>query len=174
MAKQKPTRSDEDKEPDTSFLEINEDDLGYEWIRQPKLFFDKSWKLAKTRGLLDESKAALELCYATLESRIREEPAVFDMPKVTDAAVKAKIPQIEEYQEALGAFNRVERKVALLDAAVSALEHKKRALEKLVDLKTMEFYSQPHASSESKETTDRLEQKAIRSLGRRRRKERDE
>jgi len=169
MAKQKLNANE--GEIDDTFLEIDEDDLGGEWVKQPKLYFKYAYKLNIARSALDEAKAHLELTTAECDSEIRENPTDYDIPKATDNAVKNKIPQHPKYKEAIERFNKAKRKIAFLDAAVSSLEHKKRALEKLVDLKTTEYYSEPKARKESREAVDDMSTRVIRSKARNRSKE---
>ena len=54
----------------------------------------------------------------------------------------------DEYLEASVAVSKAYHKVNLTQAAVTALEHRKRALEKLVDLHGQNYFAEPHAKTE--------------------------
>lgn len=138
-------------EEDYSFLSIDEHILDKEWVRQPALYFKWAQKLADARKRLDDSKVALTLVAAELSQAIRENPDQYGIAKITEAAVTTAIPAQEEHQSAVRRINKAKHTVDVLDAVVTALEHRKRALEKLVDLYGQSYFSTPHTSQENQE-----------------------
>lgn len=162
------------QELDESCLEIDSLALDKEWVEQPSLYFKWARKLALARNSFDEAKAELELVQAELDSSIRESPSEYDIPKLTDKAVEAKIPQQGEYQKALKAFHTAKKRMNLCDAMVEALEHRKRSLEKLVDLHISEYYSTPRASGDASHAMADVEKRAARTKKRRKQLESDD
>jgi hypothetical protein len=136
------------KDEDYDFLDIDENMLDREWVKQPKLFFNWARKLAGARLRLDEAKADLDLVRADLDRDIRANPKKYNLVKVTEDAVKNCIVTLDEYLEALRMVNKNKHQVDIYDAAVKALDHKKRALEKLVDLHGQNYFSSPRTSDE--------------------------
>jgi hypothetical protein len=137
------------------FIEINENELDKEWVEQPVLYFRWARKLADARLKVDEAKAELELVTAELDSKIREDPESYGIEKLTEAGVKSTILIQEEYTDALQTFNAARHQVNILDAGVNALEHRKRALEKLVDLYARSYFAPPQASGKNRKEFDK-------------------
>lgn len=159
----------------SDILEIDLDSLDEEWVNQPQLYYAYAKRLADARQKLDESKSEFELTKAELEKAIRDDPEKFDMPKVTEAAVKSCILTQDEYNNARTAVSEASHRVDVLQAVVIALEHRKRALEKLVDLHGQSYFAEPKASRSSRETvSDMKHHAAFKSAGKKRkRKETD-
>jgi hypothetical protein len=127
-----------------NFIDINEHELDREWVEQPKLYYKWAKKLADKRLYLDEAKANFDLVKADLDARIRADPDEFDLgEKVTEASVQACILRQVEYVNAQQELNAARHEVNVLEAGVSALDHRKRALEKLVDLYGMQYFAEP-------------------------------
>ncbi len=126
-----------------NFLEIDLFNLEKEWSKQPKLYFKYARLLGEARNRVDEEKAEFELVCAKVEADIRDQPDKYGVNKVTDKAVTATVPMQKSYQIALANLNEAKKQVAYLDAAVEALEHRKKALEKVVDLHIHEYYAEP-------------------------------
>jgi len=134
---------------DESVLEINQLRLDEEWVNQPKLYLEYAAKLADARRDLDLSKSELELTVAELDADIRADPEGHDIgEKVTENAIKNCIPTLKRYQVANNALIDAKHKVDVLQAFVNALDHRKRALENLVDLHGQSYFAEPRARKE--------------------------
>src|SRR5690606_19360446 len=79
---------------------------------------------------------------------IRSDPESFQLEKVTEKAVEATVPLHPKVAKARQSLIEAKHGADVLQAAVNALEHRKRALESLVQLYGMEYYSEPRASGE--------------------------
>lgn len=132
---------------DDNFLEIDEHALDKEWIKQPALYYKYAKKLADARLEQQEAQNDLEAEKADLDRMIREDPDEYDLPKITEAGVAATIIAQSEYKDALKAVQRKQHEVATLQAAVTAFDHKRKALEKLVDLHGQNYFSEPRAKT---------------------------
>lgn len=154
MAKPKPQTD----EPD--FFLIDENELDREWIEQPKMYYRYAVRLADARRTHDQRKTEVDIAYAEAALRIRNNPGKYDLEKITDASVKEAIIRDDEYQSALEALNNARHEMDVLDAAVKALDHRKRALENLVELHGQNYFSTPRAPS--KEASESLDKKASR------------
>jgi hypothetical protein len=146
-------------EIDESFLEIDSDKLDEEWLNQPDLFFKYAKLKAKTDRELDEAKSELDVVEAELDKAIRNRPEKYDLIKITDKSIEKAILREASYQNALDALNDAKYKSAILDAAVKALDHRKRALENLVFLHGQNYFSSPRANDETKEFARDAERK---------------
>lgn len=164
--KTKPVVSDDD----SSFLDIDLNELEVEWRNQPRLFHDYATaksdaekEVSETKAEWDvttaEAKEELDLVTAELDASIREKPSDYGLEKLTEPLIKATVLRQEEYQAAQKKLTEVKYKAAvalaearhkadILEAAVKALDQRKIALGKEVDLWLGGYFSTPRASTE--------------------------
>lgn len=143
-----------------SFLAIDPLRLDQEWMGQPRLYHEYARKLADCRMVLDEAKNSLEILEAELYLKISQNPEEFELPKTTEAVIKSAVVSQLTYQEALVQIVQAKHDVAVYEAAVTALEHRKRALEKSVDLLLADYFSAPKAARPaSKEAMEQADKK---------------
>lgn len=151
-------------------LDIHPDQhkLDEEWVNQPQLRFRYGAELADARKRLTEAKAAMTITEAELEMAIRESPEKFDLPKVTEAAVKATVLIQEEYQACRQLVINTQHDVDIIEAAVTAIDHRKHALQDLVSLYLSGYFSNPKAPEGAREQMDQVVKASVRGRGRRR------
>lgn len=154
-------------EGSTDFFALDINNLEVEWVQQPKLFHHHALQLADARELHEQSKAELELIKAELDLKIRR-IATKKGDKLTEATVQSMIVVDSGYQDSLKAVSTARHTVDVLTAAVNALDHRKRALEKLVDLHGQNYFSVPSARGEARKA---LEEKVDASTFRMRKKD---
>lgn len=151
------------------FLEIDPYKLDREWLKQARLYFQYGQLLADARQRLDEAKSALELVDAELDADIRLKPEDFGLsvPRLTESIVRGAIVADPEHRKAERAVILAKRDVGYFDAATTALDHKKRALEGLVQLHLSGYYAEPRARGDSREMIEEAEKTNARRKGRR-------
>lgn len=153
-----------------SFLAIDKLRLDDEWLGQPQLYFTYAEKLAEARRVLDNASAEVDAVWAELDSKIRRKPAKYGFDsKPTEGAIGSKIQRISSYKEVLRRKIDAKFEVDINQAAVIALEHRKRALTELVELQLSAYYSAPVARSEgAKHIVESSRQKKLakRTIGR--------
>lgn len=135
-----PTKTD-----DPDFFEIDKNQLDLEWQRQPGLFHKYATQLADAKREFEQAKTATDVAAANADSIIRETPAKFGIEKVTEAAVKAAVVSHPGYARAVAKMHEARHAVDILQAAVTTLDHRKKALENLVDLRLADYFSEPRA-----------------------------
>ncbi len=157
-----------DEQEGFSYVEVDIEQLDKEWVEQPTRFHKAAKKVADARHELAKAKAALEIIEAEVALDIRNNPTTFGLKKPTETAVKNMVVVDKRTQTAVKTLNKAKHKVDVFEARVSALEHKKRALENLVSLHQSDYFSAPRArgvTSEVREEVDRKKKKAIRTMG---------
>jgi hypothetical protein len=159
-------RETEDDEFD--FFDLDPLRLDEHWVEQARLFFRYSVQTAEARQEVNRLKAELDVVAAELDQAIREDPDEFNIAKPTEAAIKAAIPLQDDYRAAQKALFTAMHDQDIYQAACGALEHRKRALEKLVDLAKLEWFAEPRASEESRDVAEKLVKEAVRRKKRRR------
>lgn len=149
-------------EIDSTFLEIDRDSLDEEWINQPELFFKYASRSAKASREVDEAKAELEVVKAELDKRIRSNPGKFGVGKISEKAIEGAMARTSEFQDATETYIKAKYQEGILSAAVKALDQRKKALEKLVELHGQNYFSTPKAGEHSREAVDDIERTAAR------------
>ncbi len=135
-----------------SILAIDKDRLDVEWLNQPLNFYKFSKRLAKKRALADEAKGNLDLVEAEVDKDIRANPRKYGFGKddrVTESAISAAKKESEEYQAALKQLNEAKYEVDLAFAMVTAMSHKKDALENLVRLHGQDYFASPRGEGDA-------------------------
>ncbi len=137
-----------------SILAIDEMQLDKEWVGQAVLFMEWAEKLADKRAELEDLKDALTIVEAELSRSIRNDPTEYGVSKVTEAAVKAAIPECKDYRRAVRRINKAKHVVDVYQALVTAIDHRRRALENLVNLHGQKYFSAPRGGNEDTEQAE--------------------
>lgn len=163
-------------EPELVF-DIDKNRLDDEWLNQPKRYFQWAVQLEDARADVDEAKRAFDVAKAEfdevkaeVELTIRNKPDKFNLPKVTDKSIAAVLIMQPEYKEAQKelfktqkAIDIAKHRAGVLQAAVTALDQRKKALEKLVDLHGQKYFATPRASENSREAMEEVEKQSVRA-----------
>lgn len=136
-----------DQEPD--LFAIDPHRLDEEWIKQPSLYRKWARQLANAREEWERAKAQRDVVTAEIDKAIRFNPEEYGLEKITEPSVEKTILLQKRYQRAHAVVVEAKHKVDLLEANVSALDHRKRALEKLVDLFLSDYFSKPREPKDS-------------------------
>jgi hypothetical protein len=119
---------------------IDENALDLEWSKQPYTYQKYAEKAALLEADVRRAKDSLELIYAETDEKVR---ASFCDKKSTEAMVKAGILQDASYQSVQKKLVDTLQEKGTFDAVAQSFEHKKKALEKLVDLHLSGYSSSP-------------------------------
>lgn len=147
-------------------LQIDRDSLDVEWVNQPSLYFKHASRLADARRDSDEAKSDLEVMKAELDKQIRSDPTAFGMSKATEVSIAATVSSSAAYQLAQQAVFDAKHKVDIFQALVTALDHRKKALENLVSLWSQSYFAAPKAPEGSEERMEDVKKRSIRRKGR--------
>lgn len=149
---------------DTDLVNIDEGSLDEEWIDQPKRYLEYATQLADAKDALERAKASLDVTEAEVEFEIREHPVKHGLKQpIREGAIKLAVLLHARTKDGLKKVNRCKHRVNVLDAIVTALEHRKRALEKLVDLHGQGYFSKPRTKSKEYEDTVKAKKRKARS-----------
>lgn len=144
-------------------LNIDQHNLDKEWTEQPKLYLDFATALATARQEADQAKAELEIVDAELDKNIRLHPTRFDIDgKITENVVSNTILAHKSHTKAYQRLIAAKHEVAVLQAAVEALEHRKKALENLVQLWLASYFAEPRVKGETREKMEEAEKRNVR------------
>lgn len=137
---------------DAGFIQIDPEALDREWHAQARLAWEYGRREASARDAHAKAEANLDLVRAEVYLEVKMCPSDHGFPE-------GKQPTVEDVKAAVTVSKRfraaqeiaLDRKKELDEYAVAvrALEHKKRALEKLVDLEQMHYHSEPRAAEGS-------------------------
>lgn len=124
-------------------IRIDEDALDIEWLNQPRLMLKYSKISAEAKMEMLLRKEGLDLIKADLDKEIRSDPEKFGIVKITETAVSNTIISHKLYKEANTAYLQAQYEADIARGAVSAVEHKKDALENLVRLFGQNYFAGP-------------------------------
>lgn len=127
---------------DPQMFTIDSKHLDIEWGKQANSAFECSRIAAQARLVFEDFTRQYDVARAEAYSLIRQDPSQFGMTaKPTEAAIDAVLtcmPQLRELSEKISAARY---QLNLAQAAVNAIENKKKALEGLTSLLAMNYYS---------------------------------
>jgi hypothetical protein len=126
-------------------VEIDAYQLDQEWVKQPGFYHRYAVQLADAKRVADGWKAQVEVVRAELYTAILADPGQFGLTKTTEEAVKNCITIQPAYRQAQQQLLEARHAVDILEAAVAAIDQKKRALESLVQLQLSDYYAKPRA-----------------------------
>lgn len=139
-------------------LKIDLNDLHGEWLRQPALYMKYAEMAAQSQRARDQLKEKIDVVRAEQDSKIRNAPLDFNCPvdkagapKITEAWINSTIQRQPEFNKANEDFHSANYTMNVLKSAVSAFDHKKKALEFEVQLWQGNYYSVPVDRSEKRD-----------------------
>lgn len=145
-------------------IDVDLNRLDEQWVGQVRLRRHYGRLLADARRDLADAKAELKLVEAELKLAIRTKPDEFDLDKVTESAIEATVVVQPRYKAAQRRVIECQHEVDVLDeSAVAAIDHRKKALEDLVQLYLSGYFAAPRAPEGAKESmADREQREAFR------------
>jgi len=142
-------------------VSIDENSLDVEWLRQAELMMKYSKLAAKFRLLQDKAKESLDLMKASLDLSIRTTPEEYGLTKVTESAISNAITTDKAYTDCLAEYNQARYDAEIARAAVTALDHKKSALENLVKLFGQQYFAGPSIPRDITEMKEQAQRKRV-------------
>lgn len=125
------------------FFDIDIHRLHEEWQEQPRRFRKYATKLAHARKKFEKAKAVRDVVEAELDREIRTDPQSHGIDKITESCVAKAIVLNKRYQNANSDVIDCKHEMDILQAAVDALDHRKKALENEVSLRLADYFADP-------------------------------
>jgi hypothetical protein len=170
MKTAKKSRLDREEKPSNSdfdFFDIHEDTIAEHWLDQPRLVLQHGLKAADAKDEQDRAKARLDVVRAEVGDEIRKDPERFGLEKTTEASIAMAVTLDDRVRKAENDVFDARHKTEILQAVLTALEHRKRALEGLVTLRGQGYFAEPQANtSGAREYADKMVKRGIRSARR--------
>jgi hypothetical protein len=136
-------------------FDISLETLDRDWLQQAKAVFNTGLLQADARDVMDRAKASLDVAIADAKLEIARNPEEFDLEKTTVDAIAAAAAKHDLVKIARERYNRHKHRVDVIQAALNALEHQKRALQHLVELHKQGYFAAPTTDAEGYEVLDR-------------------
>lgn len=124
-------------------MRIDEDALELELLEQPSLVAKYSRLLAEAKRDRDLLRENLDLVKAEINLDIRDNPTKYKLEKLTVDSVNACILMEDDFKKAQKDLNDSSFEVNVLTGVISAIDHRKSALENLVKLFGMDYFAGP-------------------------------
>ncbi len=132
---------------DYNLFDLDKHKLDEEWLQQPKLRRQAGEREADLRAEYERAKRRRDVTEAELSLACRRDPEKFGLDKATDKSVEAAVvahPRMEVVErEVITSKHDLDIQVAL----VHALDDRKKALEKLVDLFLANYWAEPRTKT---------------------------
>jgi hypothetical protein len=122
-------------------LNVDVNALDKEWEKQPKYYMYYATQEAEAQEVRDKAVQRLSIVKSEMDAKVRKNPEVYGIEKVTETAISNVVNNDKEYREAENAIIEATKQMKIITAAVIAFDHKKRALTKLTDLWIAGYYS---------------------------------
>ena len=139
------------------FFEIDPNNLDKELLNQPKMFLEYAEKLADAKRILEEAKAELDLVRAEEDNKVRTDPKKYGLNRVSEGGILNKVVLTKRYRKALRVSIKRKHAVDILQAAVNAMDHRKKSLERLVHLHAQNYYSTPVLGADVKAAVEAVQ-----------------
>jgi len=149
-------------------FQIDKNNLGKEWLRQPLLYLKYAQAAADARRDVDECKNALEVTRAELSLKVRKDPEKFGILKATEAGYTSAIEMSKDVKNAQDDHIVARHDYEILLAAVGAMDHRKKALENYTSLYLSGYFSDPKAKEGESEAVSDMRKQEIRRRGKQR------
>ena len=147
---------------------IDDRHLDREWLRQPGLTRDAGHAEADAMHKKNQAEARLAVVGAQLRLKIRDNPTAFGLrSKPNNDDIDAAIILEDQYQDALADVNTAKYELDIRKAHSEAMLTRRKALERRVELLSIEYYAEnmaePHAQTPAaRETIERQRRAAVR------------
>ena len=143
-------------------FQIDQDNLDKEWEKQPSLYSKYARATADARREMDEAKSSLEVTKAERALYIRSNLVLYNLTKITESQLSQMVEVEEDVKTAMSNLIEARHHYEVLQAAVGALDHKKKALESLVSLWLADYFATPRAKGAAKEKMEEMEKQKLR------------
>ncbi|KYK24169.1 hypothetical protein AYK24_06575 [Thermoplasmatales archaeon SG8-52-4] len=137
--------------------------LDTELLEQPQLFMEWANKAAEATTEKERIRDKLELLRAEVDLEVRKNPDEYDIPdgKATEGAIKLAVTKDARVLRLTRLYRNACHDERILKNAQIAFNHRKKMLEKLVDLNLQLHFIEPRIDVEHKEIMTRRTKKDI-------------
>lgn len=143
-------------------LKIDKYALDEEWEKQAALFMSYCEAYAEAVYDRDRIKEQLEIERAKVGQEIQDDPESFGLAKVTIDALNKTINKDQRIIDKQQELHEANKNVNLLSGGKEAMNHKKKAIEMLVELLIQGYFAEPKVKKEAKEQSSKKKSEEIR------------
>lgn len=145
-----------------SFVHIDEGALDVEWRNQPARYLEVAEAQSDAAAEVSRLVDRLESAESELGGMIRANPEMYGITKLTDPAVKEAVSSSERVKRLKDEIIEAKRTQSRLSGLLAAMDHRRRALENLVELWARNYHSEPRPiSAEAREKVNASETGAV-------------
>lgn len=155
--------------PAPDFHDIDKNRLDEEWVAQPRLYRQHAEMAAEAARDLAFAKTQLSLAEAEARQVIKQAPEEYGLEgKTTVDDLKAAVATHKRVRRAQQDVIDKEYRADVVKAALRTIEHRKSALQDLVQLRLADYYAEPRLRGEPGKVM--TEGKADRAFGHKKRR----
>ena len=138
-----------------AMLHIDTSDLQSAWLDQAGLYQFWAEKSADARAAADTARFKLDKTEAEVSADVRAKPTKYNLEKTTEVSISNAVKMSKEYETAMMEKIETNRKSETLRGVVTALDHRKKALEDLCYMRGKEWNAEPHVPHRRTEKKER-------------------
>jgi len=153
-----------DKSQVEADVSIDKFALDDEWVKHPSNVLSYSEQAVEAERVVSRLELRKDVLIAQLDQQLRETAT----ERVTEAVLKNFIARQPEFQELEEEIILAKYELNMLRAVVRALEHKRKGLEKLVDLHLTSYFSEPRSTVGADLVQEQVSKKLKEALGEKR------
>jgi len=142
----------------------NKNKLDWESERHGDLVYKYAEELANAKAELEDLKLVLEIERAELDKDIRADPEAWGIGKITEEAVRTTILLQTVIKKLTRKINKAKHHVDIVQAALTALEAKRRSMDNLVSLHGQQYFASSSSHGVSSDDGEGQRQKASKGL----------
>lgn len=151
---------------DKPIFNIDQNSLNEAFVDQPTMMYDFTSNLAIAKKEYERTKASLGVIRAKVKMDIRRNPKEYGIPgRPADKVVDDLATMDRRVIKASEVMQEARHKAELLQSGVTALEHRKGALEGLVKLHGQGYFAAVHVTGVGREVMEEIQKKAVRKKG---------
>lgn len=135
-------------------LSLDKDALDKELVEFSEMFMKWAERYAESIAERDERKSEIEIEKAKLDKEVRSKPEDFNLAKITENAILNIIVENEKMILLNKELIECNKRVNILGSVKEAASHKRKMIEKLVELFLAGYWSDPKIKKENKNELD--------------------
>ena len=145
---------------DPQYFDLDKNALDEEWVQQVKLYHAAAERLADARRDWEHAQAEAKIAAAEVGKEARDFPLKYGLEKVTEPGIKEAITLSKKSRDAELAAIEAQHAYDVCKAEVETLDHRKHALQNLVQLRLADYFAEPRVSGNGRERMDEAERRS--------------
>ncbi len=152
----------------SDFFTIDPEKLDEQWFRFARDYYEHACLLADAREEYERMKSRREVIAAELDRDIRQQPDTYGVAKITEAVIEKTVLLQKRFRKADEDVIIAKHNVDIMQAAIEAMDGKKKGLENAVRLRLAAYSAEPRVDGDAGDKMRETELRDLRRMGQKR------